>query len=72
MTSRLFVTAVLASLIGHTAFADSAIEPLVGFEVGPTPYGGAGTFPSRAALYKHTDGNFYSTLPGAGALERVP
>ncbi|MEQ1748056.1 MAG: choice-of-anchor tandem repeat GloVer-containing protein, partial [Prosthecobacter sp.] len=69
MTSRSLVTVVLASLsLIHPAAADPAIEPLVGFEVGPTPYGGAGTFPSRAALYKHTDGNFYSTLPGAGAF----
>ena len=66
MTSRLFVTAVLASLIGHTAFADSAIEPLVGFEMGPNPNGA--TAPVRPALYLHSNGNFYGTTPGGGAF----
>jgi uncharacterized repeat protein (TIGR03803 family) len=66
MLLRTLLPAVVASLICHTAFADSAIEPLVGFEMGPNPNGA--TAPVRPALYLHSNGNFYGTTPGGGAF----
>lgn len=66
MLLRSLLSAVVASLICHTAFADSAIEPLFGFEMGPNPNGA--TVQARASLYLHTDGQFYGTSPGGGAF----
>lgn len=66
MFLRSLLHVVVASLICHTAFADSAIEPLVGFEIGPNPNGA--TAPVRPALYLHSNGNFYGTTPGGGAF----
>ncbi len=66
MSSRALLPIVVASLFCHSAFADSAIEPLVGFEMGPNPNGA--TAPVRPALYLHSNGNFYGTTPGGGAF----
>jgi uncharacterized repeat protein (TIGR03803 family) len=66
MLLRTLLPVAVASLICHTAFADSAIEPLVGFEMGPNPNGA--TVPLRPALYLHPDGSFYGTTPGGGAF----
>lgn len=66
MFLRSLLPAVVASLFCHSAFADSAIEPLVGFEMGPNPNGA--TAPVRPALYLHSNGNFYGTTPGGGAF----
>jgi uncharacterized repeat protein (TIGR03803 family) len=67
MTFRSIAAVVFTSLcLHHHAAADSAIEPLVGFEMGPNPNGA--TVPLRPALYLHPDGNFYGTTPGGGAF----
>lgn len=67
MTIRTLAAVALSSLcLHHQAAADSAIEPLVGFEMGPNPNGA--TAPVRPALYLHSNGNFYGTTPGGGAF----
>jgi uncharacterized repeat protein (TIGR03803 family) len=61
MYLRSLLPVVVASLICHTAFADSAIEPLVGFEMGPGN-------PGDAPLLLHPNGNFYATSAMGGAF----
>jgi len=61
MLLRTLLSAVVASLLCHTAFADSAIEPLVGFEMGPGNPGGA-------PLFLHSNGSFYATSAMGGAF----
>ena len=61
MFSRALLHVVVASLFCHSAFADSAIEPLVGFEMGPGNPGGA-------PLLLHSNGNFYATSAMGGAF----
>lgn len=61
MYLRSLLPSFVAALICHTAFADSAIEPLVGFEMGPGNPGGA-------PLFLHPNGNFYATSIMGGAF----
>lgn len=52
---------VVVSLLLKSALADPAIEPLVGFEMGPATPGGA-------PLYLHSNGSFYATSSTGGAI----
>jgi len=62
MSLRTLLSVVAVSIFTHhQASADSAIEPLVGFEMGPGNPGGA-------PLYLHSDGNFYATSAFGGAF----
>lgn len=72
MNLKSVIAAVLVSLAFlNQASADSAIEPLMGLEVGPnlSDSSGTGTQP-RAAFYLHTDGKFYGTTPGGGSRSK--
>jgi hypothetical protein len=53
--------AVAVSLLLNPALADPAIEPLVGFEMGPATPGGA-------PLHLHPNGSFYATSSTGGAF----
>jgi hypothetical protein len=58
----------LLSFMHQPATCAPAIEPLVGFEMGPNPNGA--TAGMRAPLYLRGDGYFYGTSPGGGAFSK--
>jgi uncharacterized repeat protein (TIGR03803 family) len=66
-TFRLLAFTLLFS-IHQPAISAPAIEPLIGFEMGPNPNGAVA--PMRPPLYLRGDGYFYGTSPAGGAFNK--